>query len=354
MIADDPIGSVIAVHDELVRRGAECDIADPADFLPGNTPEKTKSGIIRRTHKRLMGVIRKAGDLIDRAIGTAESDFSSAEYAQKLGGFVKSGGYDSLVAVGQTAVTAASALRRHDILKIPSAAVMTDYDGDRYVTEALLDKYCMPFRNPELKAKLAGASATVTGIPVPALFGAGFNRETARNYLVIPKKKQIYMLNSSGIGRKMISEMCERLTAPGGDCTVYIAARRDDETFERLQADHSGNPRVQVIAYTQKINVYLKAADVVFAKPVGGISTAVALLGVPLIHMSVSDDTEKANAEFFSKHEMAVTARSAKDAVTKACRFVSENALALRIKTMQKKYSFPDSAERTAAVIMGS
>ena len=343
-----------AVCGALTRRSAECELVDPLDFVPGLNFLSSRKGVLGRTGRRLIGALRKAEGMIDRAIGITDPGFADEAYAEKLASYVSAGNYDMLVGVGPDSVRAVTSLRRFETLSIPCAAVMTDHNGTGYLSDFPLDKYCIPFRDAGLRSKLSDSAVTVTGIPVLQLFGADYSRENARNYLVVPKKKQVFFINSAGIGKGMITDICSRIKERTSDPAIYVAARRDDDFTERLKREFDGDQSVQIVAYTQRINVYLKAADAVFTKPSGAFSTSVALLGVPMIHLPPSSDAETANALFFSGHEMAVTAKNAKDAVARCLRLVNDNALGIRMKTMQKKYSFPDSADRCASFILGN
>jgi len=338
------------VRDALAARGIECLVADPLEFV--KSPDKGSENVLKRTGRKIRIGLKKESDLL-RASGESFANLSDRAYAEALGEFAENGEFDGIVAAGLQATAACSSLRRFSVSDLPCVSLVTEHGDTRYAELPLLDLYCTPHRDSEISKLIPEEKQVVTGVPVPDLFGRSFDRYAARNYLVIPKSKTVFFINSVGLSKNTLYELCQRLSGRAADQTVYVITGRDYEYVDAVAEACSGLRGVQVTAFTKKIFVYMKAADVIISKPFGMISTASALIGVPLVHISPFGDVETAEAHFFSRHEMAVTAQNARDAMNMAVRFVNERALAERVSTMQALGSVPNAAELAADAIIG-
>ena len=68
------------------------------------------------------------------------------------------------------------------------------------------------------------------------------------------------------------------------------------------------------VPFTDKVAVYMRAADVLLSKAGGISSSEAAVLGVPLVHTMAIPGVETLNAEFFAAHGMSYFARSTDEA----------------------------------------
>ena len=103
--------------------------------------------------------------------------------------------------------------------------------------------------------------------------------------------------------------------------------------------------RVVAVKFTDQVDTYMAACDVLLTKPGGISSTEAAVKNVPIIHVMQFPGNETENARFFSQRGMSVLAANFDDAVTSAIRFVLDKDAAMRMKEAQRQYINRNAAE---------
>ena len=332
-------GVSAALADACRKSGIEYEVTDPSVIVSEVKDESAGSGIIKRTHKKLMGVVQKAGDFLDRAMGLSSVDLTSSESSEKLFSYINEGVFDAVICACPQATSAMGAVRKLKGSKVPCYGVLSDYFIPPYLEDTGLDGYFIPhsdLRNAKGIQDLSDGSVFVSGIPVRQRFGSDFSKKEARNYLIIPKSRRVYLILSQGMSRNTVIGVCDELIkSEAGDYAVYVLAERGSEILEKLSDRYACAQQMHIVTFTEKFSVYMKAADAVIAKPYAQTVTEAAVAGVPLVLISPDSEAQFRNSDFAASHEVAVTANGSKDAAAKAQRFALENALAARIVKMQ-------------------
>ena len=354
-IYSDTDESAAALADACKNSGLEYEVTDPSVIVSEKSEEVPDSGIIKRTHKKLMGVVQKAEDFLDKAMGLNSVDLSSDESAEKLFLYINEGVFDAVLCTSIQAISAMSAVRKLKGQKIPCYCVLDNYFVPPYLKDSGLDGYFIPhndLKNAKGLQDLEESSVFVSGIPVRQRFGSDFSKKEARNYLIIPKSRKVYLILSHGMNRNTVSSICDELIKnETSDCSVYVLADRGSEILEKLSDRYAGVRQIQIVTYTEKFSVYMKAADAVIAKPSGQTVTETAAAGVPLVLTAPDGEAQYRNSEFAASHEMAVTAGTGRDAAAKAQRFALEKALAARIIKMQDINIVRDAADKIIELV---
>lgn len=340
-----------ALMESAAERGIDCEIADPVAFGSERARKVVAvcyNGIIQHV-PRLFGIVYKAGDLFDKTGITSPVYFANRLYARNLGDYLRKGAFDAVICTHLYGMEAMTALRREG-LTIPTYSVLTDYTCIPFLAETVADSYFIPHEALCVELIEKGIPAErvfAPGIPVGRKFGRHTGQTAARNYLAIPQDRRVYLVMSGGMGSTGLLALCEALTdAESGDFGVYVLVGRSDELRERLEVRFKGEPSVHIVTFTEKVNLYMEAADVLLSKAGGLSSTEAAVLGVPLVHTMVIPGCEQKNAEFFSSRGMSVYANPAQTAINCAMRLIKhpEAANAMRIK--QRQFIHPDAADR--------
>lgn len=348
-------GVAAALADACRKSGLEYEVSDPSVIVSEVKEDVKRSGIIKRTHKRLMGVVHKAGDFLDRAMGLNSVDLSSNESAERLCLYITDGTFDAVICTCLQSISAMGAVRKLKGCAIPCYGVISDYFVPPYLEDAGLDGYFIPHGDLKAANGLQGvddAEVFITGIPVMQRFGSDFIKKEARNYLIIPESRRVFLILSRGMSRGTVSGVCDELIKNEvGDYAVYVLAKRGSDILEKLSDRYRDMHQIQIVTFTEKFSVYMKASDAVIAKPYGQTVTEAALAGVPLVLVSPDGEAQFRNADFASSHEIAVTASSCKDAAAKAQRFALEKALAERIVKMQDVSVVHTAADRIIELV---
>ena len=105
-----------------------------------------------------------------------------------------------------------------------------------------------------------------------------------------------------------------------------------DTIKERYNID-----KVRPVSFTNDVNIYMDASDILLSKPGGLSSTEAAVKGIPLIHTMPIPGCETANATFFSKNGMSVNAKSINEIVSSTLKMIGSEQLKNKMLLMQNK-----------------
>ena len=142
-----------------------------------------------------------------------------------------------------------------------------------------------------------------------------------------------------------MTRICRELLQYPGEWLAGVMTGRNGELFQALTRQFSKGKKIRLIPYTDKVNLYMAAADVIITKPGGLSSTEAAVANVPLIHLLNYRACEKNNVEFFSSRGMSVWAKSAEDAASAAWKLLSDQEIKEKMLAAQRKYTNPWAAE---------
>ena len=99
---------------------------------------------------------------------------------------------------------------------------------------------------------------------------------------------------------KPLLEACEP------DDRVVVLGGRNEKLKRTLRKNFGSHGNLSVMDYTNEVEKYMAAADVLITKP-GGLSTSeAATMGIPIVHTKPIPGVESRNAIFFSELGMSV------------------------------------------------
>ena len=335
-----------AVSEAAENAGIECVIADPSALT-----EET-AGSYKKLIRRIPGakyVIRGAGKLYSKT--GLSTRFQGSSFIKSLNSIISSGGFDAVISADKTVT---ETITGHEIAA-PFYAVLTDYTCPNIKKNAPFDTYFIPhesMRDELIARNIPPEKISVFGVPVPMRFKKQLGKRAARNYLVIPQNRKVYLLLASGMSAGSAEEICDGLIkTETGDFSVYCLVGRESETKDALLQKYRNNSKIQVITFTEKINIYMEAADVVLSQPFGITSAEAAVSAVPLVHITPLTGWDK-TADFFSSHEMSLKGFDVRDIVKKANRLLENRAAADRMRVIQKSNCPSDGAEKIVRSII--
>ena len=92
-------------------------------------------------------------------------------------------------------------------------------------------------------------------------------RKAARNYLVIPNNKRVYLILPDGLEERQVLELCgEILAMEDKDLIVYVFVQRGDALADSLREAFPDRWAIQPVVIGSKANQFIYAADVVLTK----------------------------------------------------------------------------------------
>lgn len=293
-------------------------------------------------------------DLSDFMIDTSLT--SSPEYIKKISGYLRSECANVVICTGIHGMMLMTKAKVYNGIDAFTCGIVSNYDCPPLLKEINMDCYFAPheeIKNQLIRSGIEQSSIFVTGIPVKKDYREHIGKAAARNYLVIPKKRRIYILIPEGLTYDDIQRLCDELSeVESEDYTIYIPTARESPVQEQLRKYSADNRHIQIITYTSKMNLYIESADAMLMRPDSLYSAEAAVSGVPLVHLSMNVDKNGGGSDFFARHEMAVIGNGVRDTISKARRFAEEKAVAARMVQMQYRNIYSDAADKIIDIII--
>ena len=351
--------AAFALQEELESRGVDCVLADPVAFGSEKARKavaNTYNNIIKKV-PAAFGMLYKVGDWYSAHELPSPIYYANSLYADNLCAFIEEQGFDLVVCTHLYAMEAMTCIHKKGMLSVPCYGVLTDYTCIPFFSDTRLTGYFIP--HEELKQEVAAQGIPAerifcTGIPVSPRFNQSMTRQEARNYLVLDQDRQLILVMTGGVGCGNGSELCEKLLAHADERScIQVLCGRNSEMKEKIDSAFARDPRVQTVTFTKKVDVYMKAADVLITKPGGISSSEAATVGIPLVLAMGIPGCETKNCEFFAGHGMAVKADTLDEAASSAWYLARNEKAAERMVSMQHKTIHADAAARIADILTG-
>ena len=347
-----------AVFEELVSRNESCEMLEALTFTKQRTNKMVTSfynSIIVKA-PTVFGWIYKAGDLYRSTGLTSPVYYANAHYAKRLLEYIQEHQFDVVVSTHLYPMEALTYLKKKQLLQTKCYGVLTDYTCIPFFEETDLDCYFLSHADLISECVERGMKKehlVATGIPVHKGFSEPMSKEQARSLLAIPQDKKMYLIMTGGMGCGKILELCtELLKNPKPDLLLYVLCGRNASLKQELDNLSQKNAGVQAIAFTDKVAVYMKAADILLTKSGGISSTEAAVANIPFIHVMPIPGCETENTAFFSKKGMSLYAKTTKEAAMLADSLIENTNQAERMCAMQRQQINPHAAADIVAHIL--
>ncbi|HET9693839.1 MAG TPA: glycosyltransferase, partial [Steroidobacteraceae bacterium] len=225
---------------------------------------------------------------------------------------------DAIVATQMVPAALVSAIKQRSRRwrRVPLLGVLTDFGAHDYWAQPAIDRYCVPHESiggPPLVASddTDARRVVTTGVPLMPSFESLPDRATARAAIGLDPDdaRPVVLLLGGGLGiglDDVVAPLCRDL----GSCHVVVMAGHNVDVRERLRrrcADiargASGDATtVRIEGWTEHMERYLVAADVVVGKS-GGLTVAEVLAcGRPLLVTRTLQGQESFNVRFLERH----------------------------------------------------
>lgn len=205
-----------------------------------------------------------------------------------------------------------------ELQNIPLSLVVTDYDVHKFWFVDGVDNYFCATEKSAWKLRQAGKTeVTVSGIPISPVFYQKKDVSVLKKEENILSNVRTILMLSGGYGMveldKIIMELAESTTEK---LQIIAVAGKNEKLKKRLDAIAGRLPKhiaLHPIGWTNKMDVFMRIADVIVTKS-GGITTTECLaLQKPMIVIDPIPGQEERNAEYLLEQGAGVVARSTED-----------------------------------------
>ena len=257
----------------------------------------------------------------------------------KLYEYIESNWYDYVVTTHLFAAQALTAIKKeHNIHFI---AVATDYVSIPFWEETNPDYFIIP--NKDLKKDFMAKGIKEEkllplGIPVQRECSEDYNKNDVRKELGLKLDEKYVLVLTGSMGFGNMTDLVKDLVKEIKDCNFIISCGKNEKLLEELRNTYKDNKKVQELPFTRKLNLYIKATDVVLTKPGGLTTTEIATIGKPFIHTMPIPGCENYNANFFQSRKMSIKCDIIEEVVKSTKKLLNDEKLQKEMVENQRKY----------------
>ena len=332
-----------AIYEKAVSLGHDAEIAYSGEYGKDKKlklADKFYINLLKYTPS-VFGAIYKLGEVYNKTKIVSPVYLANKTKSRKLLDYVQENNIEAIICTHLYPMETITACKKKGKLNIPCYGVMTDYTYIPFTNETKLEGYFLAhesLKDEYVKKGVDSDRIYATSIPVKSKFADNLSKEQARNYLVIPNNRKVYLIMSGGVGCGNIVEICDKVNAKTeDDALIYVLVGRNDQIKEKIAKKFGCNSKIWAVTFTDKVNLYMKAADVLITKPGGLTSTEAAVAGVPIVHLLAMQGCETKNAKLFEKYGMSKFAHSTDEAVEMAVELANNPDLSSKMIEMQAK-----------------
>ena len=337
-----------AISAYFEKMGVENDIVNALDFLP-----KARAEFISRGHELAYKYAPKlygAGYRIGEKLPQTHLYEQNAKGADELCRVLFSGNYDAVISVHIFAAMMMTELRLSREIMIPSFFVATDYTCSPGVSEIDADKYFIPhekLRGEFVQQGIVSEKIVASGIPVKAEFCEKTDKKKARRALGMSEEGRVLLLCCGSMGCGPIRSIAMRISELlSQEDSLIIVCGSNRQLVKELEFLAGDDIRIKVCGYTDKMSIYMDAADIIITKA-GGLSTTEAVMKrLPILYIDAVPGCESRNIEFMTENAYALAADTASGMAD-----LVETCLSGAVDTMEmvrrREEDFPFEAAKT-------
>ena len=285
-VGEGHLAAARVLADDLVRRSpsAEVEVRDVLAELPGplrwflNDAYRWQLTAAPWLFALLFGMLRRVRLL--RWLARSALSLAGSRSMLRL---VRRDAPDVVVSTWPPATLILGSLRLRGKVRVPACATITDFAGLELWADKGVDLHLV--MHESLVPGVERVAGHGSACPVSPLVAPEFHEPRAsleaRRALGLPSEGTIVVVSGGGWG---VGDLAGAVTtALGIDATVVCLAGRDPANRERLEAAFAGEPRVQVLGFTNGMSDLLSAADLL-VHSTGGVTSLEALArGCPVV-----------------------------------------------------------------------
>lgn len=313
-----------AVYEKFIKMGVECNFADTLAIAGMKVSRAVNNSYVGITtaSPQVFGLIyslgRAVSDLNTNALRCKSPVYAAnVLYRKKLADYIIKGGYNAVITPHLFPAECLTSLHYRKMLDTPFVNIATDYTCIPFWEETKPNYFVIPHKDLAedfYSKKISRDILLPFGIPVRDCFKEKTDKTAARIELGLKPNAPILLLMSGSMGFGKLEYLASALIEKFGSGTqIVILCGRNNNLRSQLAKAFEGNSDVILQPFTDKVSVFMDAADIVFTKPGGLTSTEAAVKNTLLVHTSPIPGCESLNIKFFGDRGMSVSRNDPKD-----------------------------------------
>lgn len=247
-------------------------------------------------------------------------------------------------------------MREKKKLRCPVTTVTTDYGlhvywvsrgSDYYITADHVNKLHL------MSAGIAEEKIFDKGIPVRRSFAKHRERDQMRKKMKIGAQEHAVLILGGGFGVGPVRDILREMDTAASPFQIFVIAGRNEKLKKALEEDAKNiNHKTRVVGYTEKIDEYMRACDLLVTKP-GGLTVAEALsVGLPIMIVNPIPGQEDLNSDMLLEEGAAVKAFGTKQIAFKVDAVFGNEEKLTWLRRNAARLGKPEAADHIARFIL--
>ena len=243
-------------------------------------------------------------------------------------------------------------LRAKERLASRQAIVVTDFDVHAMWLVHHYEQYFVAIDEARAYLEALGIPAskiTVTGIPIDPAFAKKKNKVEMRQKHKLDVERITILLSAGGFGVGSVEPLIASLKAIDHPIQVVAICGRNEELRKRLSRSTGhltgdSNVLIHPIGYTQEMDEYMSASDIVVGKP-GGLTTSEGLAkGLAFVIVNPIPGQEERNSDHLLEAGVAIRCNNLPTLPYKLNHLLADPARLARMQTASRRLGRPNAA----------
>lgn len=190
-----------------------------------------------------------------------------------------------------------------------------------------------------------GERVSVSGIPIDPVFAQHKDKAAMRAKYGLEQNLPVILMSAGGYGVGPVEEMLTSLQMMRHPAQVLALCGRNAELKDRLERfPRSGNVIIKPVAFTEQIDEYMAASDLLLGKP-GGLTSSEALAkGLAFVVVNPIPGQEERNSDYLLEQGVAIRCNNLPTLAFKIDRLLDDPARLERMHANARAMGFPTSA----------
>ncbi|WP_125153327.1 MGDG synthase family glycosyltransferase [Clostridium rectalis] len=219
---------------------------------------------------------------------------------------------DILIATHPFPTEMLSILKIKHKIEIPTVSILTDYAPHSFWLHPCIDAYVVSNADmiPEMVSKgIPKNTIYDIGIPVCPEFLKQYDRNKTLTEINFSTTKPTVLIMGGSLGMGKIETIYEELLFSDDDFQILVITGNNKKLYYELmkyQNSYYTCKKTYIIGFTDNVNKYMQASDLLLTKPGGLTITEALICKIPIGIFSPIPGQEEKNAEFLLKHNLAI------------------------------------------------
>lgn len=302
--------AALAIQENLKEKDIHADFVEYLDIISKRIKAGVNKLYIKSTkmNGKIFKRVYRLGELYSKTNLISPVYGLNRLNKKKLYKFIKENEYNYIVTTHLFAAQALTAIKKE--YPIHFICVATDYVCIPFWEETNPDFFIIPNEDLEedfIKKGIPKEKLLPFGIPFAKCYGKDIQKNEAKSKLGLEYDKNYVLILTGSMGFGNIIQMLKELLEKIENVIFIIACGNNSKMLNNINKHFSKEEkRIMAIPYTNKLNYYIKASEIVLTKPGGLTTTELAISRKPFIHTMPIPGCENYNAEYFSKRNMSI------------------------------------------------